>query len=162
MSGGLLFGDSCWSLVAFLHFTALLDTVELNMAVGGKVWTDTTVSTIGSSTSLDSPLDHDVADDTVIHVQSLGLSICLEVDEEFFDGLARLFWPTAEWNAIHFGLRGPTDTSRVLSKRNDSLVFHDSVHVLDGVLQLQTLAETRCFVTGLVMRSQVGNSALSS
>jgi len=131
------------------------------VAVGSEVRADTTVSTISSSASLNSSLDDDVADDTLVHVQSLGLSVCLQVNEEFFDGFASLFWPTAEGDSVHLaGLCSSSDTSRVLSVWNDGLVLNDSVHVLDRFLQLHALAEARCFVAVLVVVSQVGNSAL--
>ena len=38
----------------------------------------------------------------------------------------------------------------------------DSVHVCDGCLDFQSLAEAGCFVTVLVVGSEVGNSAFSS
>lgn len=88
LSGGLFLGNSSLWLVTFLHISAFLDTVEFNMAVGREVWTDATVSTVGSSTSLDGSLDTDVGDDALVSVESLGLSIRTKVNEKLFDGLA--------------------------------------------------------------------------
>ena len=68
LSGGLLFGNSGLWLVTFLHFSALLSAVELDMAVGRKVWTNATVSTVGSSASLNCSLDNGVGDDALVHI----------------------------------------------------------------------------------------------
>ena len=104
LSGGLLFGNSSLRLVTLLHISAFLDTVELNMAVGGKVWTDATVGTVGSSASLNGSLDNNVGDDALVDIESLSLSISLQVDKKLFDGLAGLFWPTTEGKTVHLGL----------------------------------------------------------
>ena len=162
LSGGLLLGDSDLSLVTLLHFSAFLDTVELNVAVGRKVGSNATVGTVGSSASLNGSLDNNVADDALVDIESLGLSVSLEVDKKLLDGLAGLFWPSTEWKTVDLGLRSSSDTSRVLPEGNDGLVCDDSVHVLDGSLDLHSLAEACCFITVLVVGSQVGNSAFSS
>ena len=104
LSGGLLFGNSSLRFVTLLHISAFLDTVELNMAVGGKVWTDATVGTVGSSASLNGSLDNNVVDDALVDIESLSLSISLQVDKKLLDGLAGLFWPTTEGKTVHLGL----------------------------------------------------------
>ena len=104
MSGGLLFGDSGLLLVTLRNISAFLNTVELNVAVGGKVWADTTVGTVGSSTSLNGSLDNNVVNDALVNIEFLGLSVSLQVYEKLSDGLARLFWPATEGNSIHLGL----------------------------------------------------------
>ena len=81
LSGGLLFGNSGLWFVTLLHFSALLSAVELDMAVGSEVWTNATVSTVGSSASLDCSLDHDVVDHALFNIQPLSLSIGLQVNE---------------------------------------------------------------------------------
>ena len=50
----------------------------------------------------------------------------------------------------------------MLSVWNDGLMLDDSVHVSDGCLDFQSLAEAGGFITVLVVSSQIGNSALSS
>jgi len=162
LSGGLLFGNSSLWFVTFLHVSALLDTVEFNMAVGGKVRTDATVGTVGSPASLNGSVDNNMVDDALVHIKSLSLSISLQVNEKLLDGFTGLFWPTTEGNTVDFaGLSGSPNTSRMSSVRNDGLVCDNSVHMGDSSLNLQSLAEAGCFVTVLVVGSQVGNSALS-
>jgi len=161
LSGGLLFGDSSLGFVTLLHVSALLDTVELNMAVRGKVWTDATVGTVGSSASLNGSLNNNVVDDTLVDIESFSLSIGLQVDEKLSDGLARLFWPATEGKTVHLGLWSSSNTSGVFSVRDDGLVLDDPVQVGDGFLDLHSLAEAGCFITVLVVGSQVGNSAFS-
>ena len=104
LSGGLLLGNSGLCLVALHYISAFLNTVELNVAVGGKVWTDATVGTVGSSTSLNGSLNNNVVDNALVDIEFLGLSVCLKVYKKFSDGLARLFWPTTERKSIHLGL----------------------------------------------------------
>ena len=162
MSGGLLLGNSGLCLVALHNVSAFLDTVELNVAVGGKVWADATVGTVGSSTSLNGSLDNNVVDNALVDIEFLGLSVRLQVNEELSDGLTGLFWPTTEWKSIHLGLWRSPDTSGVLSVWDDGLVLDDSLQVEDSLLDLQSLAETGGFITVLVVGSEVGNSALSS
>ena len=50
----------------------------------------------------------------------------------------------------------------MFSVRDDGLVLDDPVQVGDGFLDLHSLAEAGCFITVLVVGSQVGNSAFSS
>ena len=104
LSGGLLFGNSSLRLVTLLHISTFLDAVELNVAVGGKVWPNATVGTVGSSASLNGSLDNNVVDDALVDIESLGLSIGLKVDKKLLDGLTGLFWPTTEGKAVHLGL----------------------------------------------------------
>ena len=130
------------------------------MAVGREVRADATVGSVGSSASLNGSLDDDVVDDASVGVESLGLCVGFEVDEELLDGLASLFWPAAEWQSVDLSLGCSSNASRVLSEWNDCGVSNNSVHVLDGCVELHALAETSNFIAILVMRSQVRDSAL--
>ena len=156
----MLFSDSCEWLVSLLHLTTGLEAVEFNVAVGGEVWTDATVGSVGSSTSLDGSLDDDVVDNASVSIESLGLSVSFEVDKEFLNSLASLLWPATEWQSVYLSLGSSSNASRVLSEWNDCGVSNNSVHVLDSCVDFHALAETSNFITILVVRSQVRDSAL--
>ena len=134
--------------------------MEFNVAVGGEVWTDATVGSVSSSTSLDGSLDDDVVDNAFVSIESLSLSVSFKVDKEFLNSLASFLWPATEWQSVYFSLGSSSNTSRVLSEWNDCGVSNNSVHVLDSCVDFHALAETSNFITILVVRSQVRDSAL--
>ena len=130
------------------------------MAVGGEVWTDTTVGSVGSSTSLDGSLDNDVVNNAFVSIESLSLSVSFKVDKEFLDSLTGFLWPATEWQSVYLSLGSSSNTSRVLSEWNDCGVSNNSIHMLDSCVDFHALAETSNFITILVVRSQVRDSAL--
>ena len=134
--------------------------MEFYVAVGGEVWTDATVGSVSSSASLDGSLDDDVVDNAFVSIESLSLSVSFKVDKEFLNSLASFLWPATEWQSVYFSLGSSSNTSRVLSEWNDCGMSNNSVHVLDCCVKLHTLAETSNFITILVVRSQVRDSAL--
>ena len=134
--------------------------MEFNVAVGGEVWTDATVGSVGSSTSLDGSLDNDVVNNAFVSIESLSLSVSFKVDKEFLNSLASLLWPATEWQSVDLSLGCSSNASRVLSEWDDGGVSNNSVHVLNGCVDLHAFAETSNFIAILVMRSQVRDSAL--
>ena len=158
----LLGGHSeCW-LVGLLDILSLLDTVELNMAVRGKVWADTTVGTVGSSTSRDSSLNNDVADDALIHVQLLALGICSQVNEELTNDFDGLLWPSSLSVFELFALSVSSNASSELSEWNDASVLEHILHISDSLLQGNSLHRTGNLISVLEVSSKVGNLAFSS
>ena len=74
--GSLLLGQShLLVLSSSLHVLSLLSGDELDVAVGREVGSDSTVSSICSSSTLDGSLDSEVADEASINVQALSLSV---------------------------------------------------------------------------------------
>ena len=132
------------------------------MAVGGKVWTDTTVGTVGSSTAGDGALNDDVVDDALIHIELLALSVCLQVNEEFTDGLDRLLWPSSLSVLEFLDLSVSSNATSELSEWNNLFVFKNILHVFDSLLQVPALNSAGDFVSVLEVGSEVGNLALSS
>ena len=130
------------------------------MAVGGEVWTDATVGSVGSSTSLDGSLDNDVGNNTFVSIESLSLSVSFKVDKEFLDSLTGFLWPATEWQSVYLSLGSSSNTSIVLSEWNDCGMSNNSIHMLDSCVDFHALAETSNFITILVVRSQVRDSAL--
>ena len=128
-SGGLLFGNPFLWFVTLLHFSALLETVELNVAVGSEVWTNTTVGTVGSSAARDGALDNDVADDASVDVELGSLGVGLEVDEELTHGLDGLLGPSTLSVLECFALSVAADTSSVPAEGNNHSVFETVLQV---------------------------------
>ena len=130
------------------------------MAVGGEVWTDATVGSVGSSTSLDGSLDNDVGNNAFVSIESLSFSVSFKVDKEFLDSLTGFLWPATEWQSVYLSLGSSSNTSIVLSEWNDCGMSNNSIHMLDSCVDFHALAETSNFITILVVRSQVRDSAL--
>jgi len=75
----LLFGQTDNRLIGLGHRSSPLDAMKLNMAVRGDVRRNTTVGAIGPSAASNGALDGDMADDALLGVESLSLSVALEV-----------------------------------------------------------------------------------
>jgi hypothetical protein len=67
------------------NWSGFLNNVEFNMAVGGEIWRDSTVSSVSSSSSVDSSLGNNVGNLALFDVETLLLSVRLEVGEESND-----------------------------------------------------------------------------
>jgi hypothetical protein len=159
LSSGLLLGDSCDGLVGLCDWSASLEAVELNMAVRGEVWGDTSMSTVGSSAAGDGALDNDVVDHALLRVESLGLSVGSQVDEEFTDGLGRLLWPSTGGSLVNLDLSVSSDAASELSERNNLFVSKHSLHVLDSSWDFHSLDESCCFVRVLEVSSEISDLA---
>ena len=159
LSSGLLFGDSGDGLVGLCDWSGLLEAVELNMAVRGEVWGDTSMGTVGSSAAGDGALDNDVVDHALLRVESLGLGVGSQVDEELTDGLGRLLGPATGGSLVDLDLSVSSNTASELSERNNLFVGKDSLHVLNGSWDSHTLDESCCFVRVLEVSSEISDSA---
>ena len=82
LGSGLLLSQSNLLLVSSGNFSGLLGNVEFNVTVGSEVWGDSTVGSVGSSSTLDSSLGGDMSDLALLDIKTLGLSVGLEVIEE--------------------------------------------------------------------------------
>ena len=87
MDGGLFLGHAESGFVSLGDLLGLLGAVELDVAVRGEVWADTTVGTVGSSASGDGALDNDMVDHASVNVELGSLSVGLEVEEQLANGL---------------------------------------------------------------------------
>lgn len=120
------------------------------------------MSSVGSSSTADSSLDDDVADDTLFWVERLLESVGLEVVEQVEDVLAGLLGPSAIVVTYVLAHSLATWTSSVLSEGNDALVGDNILDVLDSLEQVESLAGSGSLVRVLVVSSQVIDSALHS
>ncbi len=84
--GSLLLGQSNGLLVVgSLDAFSLLGCDELDVAVGRQIGSDSTVSSVCSSSSLDGSLNSEVSDHGSLNIESLSLSVRLEIFEELDD-----------------------------------------------------------------------------
>ena len=160
--GGGLFGGELESwLVGLLDITGPLSAVELNVAVRGEVWADSTVSTVGSSAAGDSALGHGVGDHTLVGVELLALGVSLEVDEELADDLDALLWPSTLLvvELLQHGVSA--DSAIVPSEWYNMFVLKNVLEVGESLLQMHALNGASDFVSVLVVSSEVSNLALS-
>lgn len=74
-SSGLLFSETGSNFVSFGNSRGLFEAVEFNMAIAGQVWGNTTMGSVGSSTSVDGSLADGVVDVASIDVESFGFSV---------------------------------------------------------------------------------------
>lgn len=160
LGGGLSGSELKLWLIGLLHINSFLGAVELNMAVGGKVWADATVGTVGSSAAGDSALSESVGDDTSVDIEFLALSVSLEVDEEFTNDLDGLLWPSSLL-VLEFFQHGVSASGTIEpSEWNNLLVLEDILQVSNGALDAQSLDGTSNFVSVLEVSSEVSNLAL--
>ena len=130
------------------------------MAVGGQVGSDSAVSSVGSSSTLDSALYSEVADDGLFDVEALCLSVSLKVLEQLDHVSDRLFGESALGDAVELSLGGSSDVASESSVRNAVSVLEDVLQVLNGSLELEALDSSGSLVGVLEVSSQVVNSGL--
>ena len=140
---------------------SLLNDVEFDVAVGRKVWRDSTMGSVGSSSSADSSLGGNMRDLALLNIESLSLSVGLEVDEEGSNVLDGLGWESTVvmTNVLAHGVS--SWSSSVSSERNDGFVGGDLIHVMDGLKEAHTSASSGSLIGVFVMSSQVIHSAFS-
>ena len=155
---GLLLGQSNGSLIGLGDASLLLSNVELNVAVGAEVGGDATVGTVSATTALDSLVNGDVRDNALVDVESLGFSVALGVQEEVADGLGGLFGPAAGVDLE--GLALGVSAGVVLDEGDNLLVFEDSFHVLNSLLEEHALDSAGGVVSVLVVSAEIGDLAL--
>ena len=130
-----------------------LGAVELDVAVRGKVWSNTTVSTVGSAATLLGTLNNDVGDDALVNIEALGFAVGLEVDEQETDSLDRLFGPSTGVGADHLALG--VSLSEMLSEANNSLVVKNLIQVGNSLLDFHALNSVGGVVSVLVVGALV-------
>ena len=125
------------------------------MAVGGEIWRDSTVSSVSSSSSVDSSLGNNVGNLALFDVETLLLSVRLEVDKESNDVLDGLLWESTVVMLILLAHSLSSCATSESSEWDNVLVGKNSVHVLDGSKDFHTLASSSSLIGVLEMGSQV-------
>jgi len=160
LSSGLLLGESGSILVGLSNTTGLLEAVELNVAVRAEVGRDATMSTVRPPAAGNGALDHNVVDDALLNIESLGLSVGTEVAEEVADGVHGLLGPATESVLEGLALGVSADTTSVPAVRDNLGLIERVLHVRDCLVELVPLDGLGDVVGVLVVSAEVINSAL--
>lgn len=123
------------------------------MAVGGLVGSDSTMGSVSSSSSLDGSLHNEVADVASLYVESLGLSVGLEVLQELNHVSDRLLGEATLGDTVELGLGGSADVAGKSSVRNAVFMLEHILQILDGSLELEALERSCGFVSVLEVTS---------
>ena len=157
LSGSLLLGESGERLVSFGDLCAALGAVELNVAVRRDVRRDATVSAVSSPAAGDGALNGDVGDNALLGVESLGLGIALQVEQQLTHSLCGLLGPATVLPVVLFRL-GVSGNVRVeATEWNNRLVGDDSLHVLDCLSNFHAFDVPCSFVGVLKVRSEISD-----
>ena len=132
------------------------------MAVGGEVWSNTSMGAVSSSSSGNSALDDNMVDKTVVWVKFVALSVGFEVNNEFANNSDALLWPSSLASLEFFALSMSSDATYILSEWNNLSVLKDIVQVTESLLESQALDGTGDFISVLIMSSQISDLAFSS
>ena len=161
LHGSLLLGQTEGWSIGLGDVLGLLHTVELDVAVAGKVGADATVGAVSATAARDGTLHNDVGDHAIVDVKLLGLGVSSEVDEKLTDALEGLLGPATLGVLEGLSLGGTADATAVLSERNNLLVCEAPGHVFDGLLELPALDGASDLVSVFVVGAEITNSALS-
>ena len=131
------------------------------MAVGSQVWRDSTVGSVGSSSSLDGSLGGDVSDLASFDIKTFELGVGLQVLKQGDNVSNRLLWESTVVMVEVLADGMSSWSSSVSSEWNDGGMLEDALHILDGLVQIETSAGSRSLVGVLIVCSQVVNSAFS-
>ena len=161
LASGLLLGNAGGGLVGLGNTGALLDSVELNVAVRAQVGGDATVSAVGSAAALDGAVDGGMGDHALVGVESLGLAVGEQVLDQFTHGLGGFLGPATDDALELLELSVSADTPSEATESNNLSVFKNVLQVLQSTLNLHTFDASSNFVRVLEVRSEVGDLALS-
>ena len=162
LSGGLFLCQSNLLLVSSFNILGFLDDVEFDVAVGSQVWRDSTVGSVGSSSSLDGSLGGNVSDLASFDIKTFELGVGLQVLKQGDNVSNRLLWESTVVMIEVLADGMSSWSSSVSSEWNDGGMLEDALHILDGLVQVETSAGSRSLVGVLIVGSQVVNSAFSS
>ena len=136
----VLFDVSDLDNFVFLLDGSLLDSLldlfaeELNVAVGGKVGVNSTMGSVGSSSTFHGLVDNDVSNNEVIDIKSLGLGIRDSVLEEGENVSHGLLGPSTLGQSPLFSLAGSTGAALVFGEGDTSSVGENFVQILLSLL----------------------------
>ena len=119
------------------------------------------MSSVSSSSSVDSSLGDDVGNLALFDIETLLLSVGFEVVEKSDNMLDRLLWESTIVMVDVFAHSMSSWATSVSSEWNDRLVFENSLEVSNGLKEVETFAGSGSLGGVLVMSSQVINSAFS-
>ncbi len=111
----------------------LLFSEHLDVARSVHVWSDSTVSSVGSASTTLSLVALHVSENKLIDVERLDLGVGNEVLQKTNDNLGGLLRPAALSVLELLGLSGSSNTSVESTEWNASLLLDNSVQVLNSI-----------------------------
>ena len=123
------------------------------MAVGSQVWRDSTVGSVGSSSSLDGSLGGNVTDLASFDIKTFELGVGLQVLKQGDNVSNRLLWESTVVMVEVLADGMSSWSSGVSSEWNDGGMLEDALHILDGLVQVETSAGSRSLVGVLIVGS---------
>ena len=146
------FGDLS-GLAFLLDVDGALSGEELEVSLAGKIGADTTMSPVGTTTSLGSSIDLHVINGQIFKV--LGVGVGLEVVDQSKHNSNRLLGPSSQSLAELSSLPSPTDSSVVGSVGNASPVSEDVLQILSGLCDGESLHCLGSLVGVFIMDAEV-------
>ena len=118
------------------------------------------MSTVGAASHDGSLVDRNVVDHQILHIESLSLSISLEVVQEHQEELASSLGPSADiaGSLDHMALSVTTNRAVVSAEGNGVLVGNNVVEVLLSLHQGHSLDGSTDLVSVLEVNGQVGTT----
>ena len=118
------------------------------------------MSTVGAASHDGGLVDSDVVDHQILHVESLGLSVSLEVGQEHQEELASSLGPSADISGSldHMALSMATNGSVISAEGNGVLVGNNVVEVFLSLHQGHSLDGSTDLVSVLEVNGQVGTT----
>ena len=120
------------------------------------------MSSVGSSSSVNSSLCGNMADLASLDIKTFRLSVGFQVFEETDNVSDRFLWESTVMMVEVLAHGVSSWSTGESSEWDDGGVLEDSVHVLDGLVQIETSACSCSLISVFEMCSQIVNSALSS
>ena len=122
------------------------------------------MSTVGTASHHGSVIDLDMRDLEIVHVQTLGFTVRLEVVEEDKEELASSFGPSAlvTGSLDEMTLSVTTHTTVVASEGDGTLVSNDVVEISLSLDQRHVTDGTTHFASVLEVDSEVGTTSLTT
>ena len=120
------------------------------------------MSSVGSSSSVNSSLCGNMADLASFDIKTFMLGVGFQVLEETDDVSDRLLWESTIVMLVDFAHGLSSWSSSESSERNDGSVIENSLHIVDGFQDVETSACSSSLISVFELDSLIIRSALSS
>ena len=120
------------------------------------------MSSVGSSSSVNSSLCGNMADLASLDIKTFMLSVGFQVFEETDNVSDRFLWESTIVMLVDFAHGLSSWSSSESSERNDGSVIENSLHIVDGFQDVETSACSSSLISVFEMDSLIIRSALSS
>ena len=120
------------------------------------------MSSVGSSSSVNSSLCGNMADLASLDIKTFMLSVGFQVFEETDNVSDRLLWESTVVMFVDLAHGFSTWSSSESSERNDGSVIDNSLHIVDGFQDVETSACSSSLISVFKMDSLIIRSAFSS